>query len=96
MLYILPLVASTLLATPPTVEYKVVDVHRFVSFAGRLGDRIEDTLVLSRDGMTYTVKLSAAHTRFGHVAEYSVGDHVVVEQPLLNVMTRDAIRRLSR
>ena len=58
-------------------DYRVVDVDRRESFAGRLGRRVEQTLTVERDGKRYEIRMGRAHTGIrGSVRTYSAGDNV--------------------
>ena len=60
-------------------DFHVVEVHRSVSFAGKLGNRVEDVLIVSRDGQQYTLELGRAHTRFGALTEFRAGETVTLK-----------------
>jgi len=58
-------------------DYRVVDVDRRESFAGRLGRRVEQTLTVERDGKRYEIRVGRAHTGIrGSVRSFSAGDTV--------------------
>lgn len=80
-------------ATAGGVQAEVVRVARTEPFAGRLGRRIEETLVLrDAEGREFKVRLGAAHTRVrGPLAAFRPGDRVVVPQG--DAALRDAVRR---
>ena len=58
-------------------DFRVVDVERNESYAGRLGRRVEQTLTVERDGKRYEIRMGRAHTGIhGSVRSYSTGDSV--------------------
>ena len=60
--------------------YVVVEARRSVSFAGKLGQRVEDHLTVSKDGSTYEVTIGRRHTQIhGHLATYRAGDELLIE-----------------
>lgn len=68
-----PLVAFAAIGS----EYRVVDVERHESFAGRLGRRVEQTLTVERDGKRYEIRMGRAHTGIrGSARSFSAGDTV--------------------
>ena len=96
MITVLSIIAASIItpSTSKTSDYKVMDAMRTTSFAGKLGSRVEDTLVLDRDGAKYTVKLGYAHTRFGKVAEFHIGDNLKIARQLhpgKNTIMRDEV-----
>ncbi len=96
MITILPILAATILSPIASAvhDYQVNDVTRNVAFAGKLGNRVVDTLTLSHDGAPYTVRLGRAHTRFGSITEFHVGETVVIACTLhrgVNLVMRDEV-----
>jgi hypothetical protein len=76
MLYVLSLM-STFGGEPAADSYRVISVEHRSVFAGRLGYRVEQTLVAERDGHKYEIKLGRAHTAMrGSVREYGSGDQI--------------------
>lgn len=74
-----PLLA--LLASAPQTgdAYTIVEAKRTVAFAGKLGNRVEDNLIVERDGVRYRLEIGHRHTRFGNVGEpFSAGEKIAV------------------
>ena len=96
MITILPILAATILSSNTTSvhDYQVTDVMRNVAFAGKLGNRVVDTLTLLQNGTSYTVRLGRAHTRFGAITEFRAGETVVIVRSLHageNLVMRDEV-----
>jgi hypothetical protein len=78
MLYLLPILSASL-NQPVEADYTVVSVERHEVFAGRLGRRVEQTIVAERDGKRYEIKLGRSHTAISHSTRtYSAGDTIKV------------------
>lgn len=58
--------------------YTIRAVDRHVVFAGRLGQRVEITLQIEREGALRTISLARRHTRSGRVPEFQVGERIVL------------------
>jgi len=60
-------------------DFTVVSVERHEAFAGRLGRRVEQTIMAERDGKRYEIKLGRTHTAIrGSTRTYSAGDVIKV------------------
>lgn len=55
-------------------DYQVMEVRRNAAFAGKLGNRIDDVLIVSANNQQFRVRLGRAHTRFGEVKAFQTGD----------------------
>lgn len=74
MLSILPILTANLIQ-PMAADFTVVSVERNEVFAGRLGRRVEQTIMAERDGKRYQIKLGRSHTAIRNsVRTYSAGD----------------------
>ncbi|MBI1334608.1 MAG: hypothetical protein JST12_17665 [Armatimonadetes bacterium] len=73
--------------------YEVLSVSRKETSAFRLGNRVDDTLVVSRDGKKYEIHLSPQHTHFGAVKLYAAGDKVTIAKK--NLHDGDSVSRES-
>lgn len=74
MLYLLPIL-TTSLSQPMDAGYTVVSVERNEVFAGRLGRRVEQTIVAERDGKRYQIKLGRSHTAINRsTRNFAAGD----------------------
>lgn len=79
MLVLIPILTATLIQ-PATADYKVVSVDRHEAYAGRLGQRVEQTVIAERDGKRYEIKLGRTHTAIrGSTKTYSAGDSLKVD-----------------
>jgi hypothetical protein len=74
MLFLTPILVVASVPQAPT--YRVVEVHRDAIFAGRLGKRIEDRLIVTSDGERYEVLVGRRHTAIHPVPELHVGDEI--------------------
>lgn len=61
------------------VELTVDSVQAQRTFAGRLGDRVQET-VTAKDasGRQFSIKMPRYHTRFGKQQEFRAGDRIEV------------------
>ena len=51
-------------------NFKIVEIDRKTAFAGRLGLRVHENLVVERDGHRYTINVKGDyHTRFVRVSQ---------------------------
>lgn len=74
MLSLLPILTANLIQ-PMAADFTVVSVERNEVFAGRLGRRVEQTIVAERDGKRYTIKLGRSHTAIRNSTRtFSAGD----------------------
>lgn len=75
-------IAHTVLAKNLLMDlgrFTVVSYMRKEAFAGELGNRIEETLVVQRDGKRYTISFPRRHTRFSRRLEnYCPGEDVTI------------------
>lgn len=81
--------------TPQDSIFEVVSVDRHKTPAFRLGYEINDTLVVSREGKKYTIRLSPQHTLCGDVKLFAKGDRVTIKKASLHdgdSISREAIR----
>jgi len=70
---LLPLVASS----AGEADFRVLEVSRREVYAGKLGQRVEQTLTAERDGKRYEIRVNRAHTGIrGSVREFANGDTV--------------------
>lgn len=72
------MITTLALAVAALGPYTIRTVDRHVAFAGRLGQRVEITLGIERNGITRTIRLARRHTRTGTVPEFHVGERVVL------------------
>lgn len=63
---------------PVTLDLVVRDFHRTISYAGKLGDRIDDVARASASGRTYTIRFFRQHSRNGASQPLTIGAHVQV------------------
>jgi hypothetical protein len=79
-------------------EYVVREVRREASFAGRLGQRVREELVLEQGGRVIVVEVAGAyHTMCVHPsARLEAGDRVSIGRDLRDgsKVSRDSIRRV--
>lgn len=100
---ILPHTEIMLFASQPPiqpVEYKIVEIRRQSAFAGRLGQRISEDLVIERDGTQVLVHVAGSyHTlcvREG--SRLHVGETVSIRGELAGdrtTVTREQIRKVK-
>ena len=77
---LIPLVlAVPFFAAMEPSEFKVVEFYRHAAFAGKLGNRIDDVLIVTANGQQYKVRLGRAHTRFGEVEAFHAGDTITLK-----------------
>lgn len=76
MLTLIPILA-TAITTANHHDYKVVSVERTEAYAGKLGRRVHQTLLVERDGKRYSITLGRSHTAIARSTKsYSAGDTV--------------------
>ena len=75
MLFLTPILVAVLAPSQAPI-YRVVEAHRTIAFAGRLGQRVEDRLVVSSNGERYEVLVARRHTAMGTVSEFHAGDEI--------------------
>ncbi len=76
MISLLPLLTANLIQ-PVAADFTVVSVDRNEVFAGRLGRRVEQTIIAERDGKRYQIKIGRSHTAIkGSTRTFSAGDKV--------------------
>lgn len=78
MIVLIPIL-SVALSQPAMADYKVVSVERQETYAGKLGHRINQTIVAERDGKRYEIKLRNHTAIRGSVKNYSQGDSIKVD-----------------
>lgn len=79
MLVLIPILTATL-SQPATADFKVVSVDRHEAYAGRLGHRVEQTIIAEKDGKRYEIKLGRTHTAIrGSTKTYSAGDSIKID-----------------
>lgn len=80
--------------------FEVVEVHTHRAFGGRLGDRIEQRLTLTRDGEKFWVRVGRIHTGLAnHAPEVNVGDELLVhgaQAGKVVFVLPDAIKRVQK
>jgi hypothetical protein len=58
--------------------YRVVDFQRRLVFAGKLGNRIEDTMTVAHGDKMFRIRFAPLHDRFGKVAVFEKGTMVTI------------------
>jgi len=84
--------------TLASTSFKVVSVEKHVSFAGKLGNRVDLTFQVANGDHLNTIRVGRQHTRFGRVLEVKIGDRVeLVEFHDVKTQTlmADHIRKVS-
>lgn len=74
-----------LLALQPTAapsDFTVVEAQRTSAFAGKLGRRVSDHLIVERGGVRYHLSIAKRHTLHGDPgAEFRVGERLRLPSP---------------
>lgn len=83
----------TLAAPTQDAVFEIIASDRKLTFAGRLGKRVDDTLTLMADGKEYTVRLAPAHSRFGMPKAFEKGERIRIDGPLMPRISRFAISK---
>jgi hypothetical protein len=71
-------ITTLALAVATFGPFTIQSVDRHVAFAGRLGQRVEITLGVERNGETRTLRLARRHTRAGRIPEFQVGERILL------------------
>lgn len=75
MLYLAPLLTANMDSS--VAEYRIVSVERQESFAGRLGRRVQQTLIVEKDGKRYEIRFGRSHTAINRsIPSYSAGQTI--------------------
>ncbi len=92
-MFIVPLIGMSIVSA----EYKIVEIKRESAFAGKLGQRVSEDLVLSHGDMKITVHIAGNyHTMAVHPNErLHVGDTISIRGDVSDAKTisRDRIRK---
>ena len=72
------MITALALAVATLGPYTIRSVDRHVAFAGRLGQRVEITLGLERNGEPRTLRLARRHTRSGRIPEFQIGERILL------------------
>ncbi len=76
MLSLIPILSATVMPISHH-DFKVVSVERNEVFAGKLGRRVEQTIIAEHGGKRFEIKLGRSHTAIrGSTKSYSAGDTV--------------------
>lgn len=63
----------------PAMDYKVISAERSEAYAGKLGRRVQQTLIAEMDGKRYEIKLGRTHTAINRSTKtYAAGDTISV------------------
>ena len=78
------------------VPYKVVEVRQSAAFAGRLGQRASEEIVIERGGARILVRVAESyHTRaVREGSRLHVGDTVTIRGEVGETVARERIRRV--
>lgn len=96
------LIAASAISSPVSdaAVYRVVDIRQERSHAGKLGERVRETLVLESGSQRYTVRVDGKfHTNIsGRAGQVRKGDRIFLmgrSNPVDGVIRRDDIRKTS-
>lgn len=74
---------TSLVAAPVSrtdVPMEVIQVDRREAFAGKLGKRISQRLLVKADGRTISIPVRMGHTICGKVPVFHIGDLIMVDE----------------
>ena len=78
-------------------SYKIVEINRIASFAGKMGQEVRETWKVEKDGQSYSVSVSPYHTRVARTpAEFKEGETVRISGFVRDGHIKTSISEIKR